>query len=84
MFEPIHGSAPDIAGRGVANPVGQLWSASMMLDHLGEGVAAAALMTAIEEVMAAGVRTADLGGSAGTEDFTAAVLRTIAADAPPA
>ena len=78
MFEPIHGSAPDIAGKGIANPTGQLWSASMMLDHLGERTAATGLMTAIDEVMAAGIRTADLGGSAGTEEFTAAVLRVIA------
>lgn len=78
MFEPIHGSAPDIAGKGIANPVGQLWSASLMLDHLGERAAAAGLMTAVEEVMAAGVRTADLGGSADTEEFTSAVLADIA------
>lgn len=77
MFEPIHGSAPDIAGQGIANPTGQLWSASLMLDHLGEPAAAAGLMSAIDEVMAAGIRTVDLGGSAGTEDFTAAVLRAV-------
>lgn len=78
MFEPIHGSAPDIAGKGVANPVGQLWSASLMLDHLGEADAATGLMTAIESVMSSGIRTADLGGTAGTEEFTAAVLDAIA------
>ncbi|RNI20843.1 tartrate dehydrogenase [Flexivirga caeni] len=77
MFEPIHGSAPDIAGKGIANPVGQLWSASLMLDHLSEGAAAADLMSAVEDVMAAGTRTADLGGSARTEEFTDAVLRSI-------
>jgi tartrate dehydrogenase/decarboxylase/D-malate dehydrogenase len=77
MFEPVHGSAPDIAGKGIANPVGQIWSASMMLEHLGEPEAAKALMDAVEATMAAGVRTADLGGQANTEEFTAEVLRTI-------
>jgi tartrate dehydrogenase/decarboxylase / D-malate dehydrogenase len=67
LFEPVHGSAPDIAGRGIANPVGQIWSAAMMLGHLGEADAAAAIERAIERVMAdpAG-RTADIGGSANT------------------
>jgi tartrate dehydrogenase/decarboxylase/D-malate dehydrogenase len=77
MFEPVHGSAPDIAGTGVANPVGQMWSAAMMLDHLGELEAGAALMAAIESTMAAGTRTPDLGGLAGTEEFTTAVLQAI-------
>jgi tartrate dehydrogenase/decarboxylase/D-malate dehydrogenase len=67
LFEPVHGSAPDIAGRGIANPVGQIWSAAMMLDHLGETEAAAAMVSAIEEVLATPAgRTADLGGSADT------------------
>jgi len=74
MFEPVHGSAPDIAGQGVANPVGQMWAASMMLDHLGEQAAAAALVAAFEGALAAGVRTRDLGGTASTEEFTKAVL----------
>jgi tartrate dehydrogenase/decarboxylase/D-malate dehydrogenase len=74
MFEPVHGSAPDIAGRGVANPVGTMWATAMMLDHLGEPDAARALEAAFEQAMAAGVRTADLGGSAGTEEFTREVL----------
>lgn len=75
MFEPVHGSAPDIAGRGIANPLGALWSASMMLDHLGEPEAASALMSGIERVLADGdVRTPDLGGSATTADMTAAVI----------
>ena len=77
MFEPIHGSAPDIAGKGVANPVGQMWAASLMLDHLGEPEAGEALMAAVESTMAAGIRTADLGGGAGTEEFTTAVLDAI-------
>ena len=74
MFEPVHGSAPDIAGQGVANPVGQMWAAAMMLDHLGQAPAAAQLVAAFEAVLASGVRTKDLEGSATTEEFTAAVL----------
>lgn len=67
LFEPVHGSAPDIAGRGIANPVGQVWSAAMMLDHLGEAEAAAVITRAIEQVLASPAgRTADLGGSADT------------------
>jgi tartrate dehydrogenase/decarboxylase/D-malate dehydrogenase len=73
MFEPIHGSAPDIVGTGTANPVGQIWSAAMMLDHLGETVAARRLVTAIETVLAAGTRTPDLGGAGTTRDVTDAV-----------
>ena len=67
LFEPVHGSAPDIAGKGIANPIGQIWSAAMMLEHLGEAEAAAAIMRAIEEVLTipAG-RTGDLKGSANT------------------
>ena len=79
MFEPVHGSAPDIAGQGIANPVGQLWSAVLMLEHLGEDDAAAALMNAIESVLAQGVRTPDLGGTATTADVTAAVKQHLSA-----
>ncbi|WP_436698762.1 tartrate dehydrogenase [Nocardioides sp. BYT-33-1] len=80
MFEPVHGSAPDIAGQGVANPLGALWSASMMLDHLGEQDAAAALMTGIERALADGaVRTPDLGGTDTTQDLADAVLAAIPA-----
>ena len=74
MFEPVHGSAPDIAGQGIANPVGQMWAAAMMLEHLGEAEAGAALVAAFEAALADGVRTRDLGGTAGTEEFTEAVL----------
>ena len=75
MFEPVHGSAPDIAGKGIANPIASLWTAQMMLDFLGEGQAAAALMDAIEHVCAEGeVLTPDLGGSARTIEVTDAVL----------
>jgi len=67
LFEPVHGSAPDIAGQGIANPVGQIWSAAMMLDHFGEREAAAAIVRAIEDVLATPAgRTADLKGSADT------------------
>jgi len=73
MFEPIHGSAFDITGKGIANPIGTFWSAVMMLDHLGERTAAAHLMTAIEHVTAQRVFTPDLGGNATTRDVTDAV-----------
>ncbi|WP_328418442.1 tartrate dehydrogenase [Micromonospora sp. NBC_00389] len=75
MFEPVHGSAPDIAGQGSANPVGQLWAAAMMLDHLGETEAAKTLTEAFETTLAAGVRTRDLGGRASTLDFASEVER---------
>ena len=79
-FEPVHGSAPDIAGRGVANPLGAIWSAALTLDHLGEPDAARAVMTGIERALAGGaVRTPDLGGTAGTRELTAAVLAAIPA-----
>jgi tartrate dehydrogenase/decarboxylase/D-malate dehydrogenase len=72
----VHGSAPDIAGKGVANPIATLWSAAMMLDFLGEATAAKALMAAIEGVTGEGkVMTRDLGGKAGTRDFTDEVLK---------
>jgi tartrate dehydrogenase/decarboxylase/D-malate dehydrogenase len=74
MFEPVHGSAPDIAGKGIANPIGTFWSAQMMLEFLGEIKAAQALMKAIEAVTAEQIFTPDLGGSATTEEFTEAVL----------
>jgi len=74
MFEPVHGSAPDIAGQGIANPIGAIWSGAQMLEHLGEEEAAAAVLDAIEEMLANdGPRTRDLGGSATTADVTAAL-----------
>ena len=74
LFEPVHGSAPDIAGKGVANPVGQIWSAAMMLEHLGEAEAAAAIMRAVETVLAEpGLRTGDLKGKATTEQCGKAI-----------
>jgi tartrate dehydrogenase/decarboxylase / D-malate dehydrogenase len=74
MFEPIHGSAFDITGKGVANPIATFWTASMMLEHLGEPNAAARLMKAVEAVCADKVFTPDLGGKARTRDVTAAVI----------
>lgn len=68
MFEPVHGSAPDIAGMGIANPIGQIWAGAMMLDHLGQKEAAAAVEAAMERALADGVRTADMGGSVPTDE----------------
>ena len=79
MFEPIHGSAPDIAGKGIANPVGAIWAAALMLDHLGEAAAGREIVAAIERVLAEGaVRTPDLGGRASTADMTRAVIAALA------
>lgn len=81
MFEPIHGSAFDITGKGIANPIGTFWSAVMMLEHLGEAAAAKRLMRAIERVTAdASLHTPDLGGNATTEQVTEAVCAAIAGD----
>ncbi len=74
MFEPVHGSAPDIAGRGIANPIGQIWAGAMMLEHLGQAEAAAAVMTAIERVLKdSDVKTADMGGKATTAELGAEI-----------
>ncbi len=74
LFQAIHGSAPDIAGKGIANPIGSIWSAQMLLEHLGEERAAALLMGAIEALLAAGdVRTPDLGGTATTRELGEAI-----------
>ena len=78
MFEPVHGSAPDIAGRGVANPIAQIWTGAMMLDHLGQEAAAQAIEQAIATVLADGaVRTPDLGGQGGTEEMGRAIAEAI-------
>jgi tartrate dehydrogenase/decarboxylase / D-malate dehydrogenase len=75
MFEPVHGSAPDIAGKGIANPIGQIWSGAMMLDHLGYPEAAKAIEKAIETVLAdTKIRTRDMGGKANCKDMTDAIL----------
>jgi tartrate dehydrogenase/decarboxylase/D-malate dehydrogenase len=77
MFEPVHGSAPDIAGRYIANPIGQIWSGAMMLDHLGHPDAAQAIVDAIEAVLAEGPRTPDLGGTASTSDLGKAIADAV-------
>lgn len=80
MFEPIHGSAPDIAGQGIANPVGAFWSAAEMVRWLGNGEldeVADNLMQAIENVTAAGIKTKDLAGSSNTKEVTEAVCKEI-------
>lgn len=77
MFEPIHGSAFDITGKGIANPVAAFWTAAQMLEHLGETGAASRLLTAIEEVCALGIMTPDVGGSATTQDVTDAVIEAV-------
>jgi len=74
MFEPVHGSAPDIYGKKIANPIGQIWSGAMMLDHFGEKKAADAIVRAIEDVVGGGgPRTPDMGGQASTPDLGAAI-----------
>jgi len=78
MFEPVHGSAPDIAGKGIANPVGQIWSGAMMLRHLGASEPADAVENAIAEVLAQSkVRTPDIGGTATTEELGAAIATRV-------
>ena len=80
MFEPVHGSAPDIAGRGIANPIGQIWSGAMMLDHLGHPDAAAAIETAIETVLAEkSLLTPDMGGKATTAQLGSAIADAVGA-----
>jgi len=79
MFEPVHGSAPDIAGKGIANPVAQIWSGAMMLEHLGEKQAAHAVEQAIFRVIAGrGPLTPDIGGHAGTEEAGKAIAAEVA------
>jgi isocitrate/isopropylmalate dehydrogenase len=77
LYEPSHGSAPDIAGKGIANPVASFWTAAMMLEHLGEKPAAEMLMRAVEQVCAAGILSPDLGGKATTKEVTAAVVDAV-------
>jgi tartrate dehydrogenase/decarboxylase/D-malate dehydrogenase len=79
MFEPVHGSAPDIFGQGIANPIGQIWSGAMMLEHLGEHDAAQAIEGAIVKVLADAnaPKTPDLGGRASTTELGDAIVRAI-------
>jgi tartrate dehydrogenase/decarboxylase/D-malate dehydrogenase len=79
VFEPVHGSAPDIAGQGIANPIGQIWSGAMMLEHLGETDASNCIIVAIERVLAERtLRTRDLGGNADTVSCGKAVTEALA------
>ena len=80
MFEPVHGSAPDIAGKFICNPIGQIWSAAMMLEHLGEADAGKAIVAAIETLLReSGPKTRDMGGQAGTADVGSAIAQIVAA-----
>jgi tartrate dehydrogenase/decarboxylase/D-malate dehydrogenase len=80
MFEPVHGSAPDIAGKGIANPIAQIWTGAMLLDHLGEAKAARAIEKAFEKVLAeSDIRTPDLGGKSNTREVGDAVADEISA-----
>jgi tartrate dehydrogenase/decarboxylase / D-malate dehydrogenase len=83
MFEPIHGSAPDIAGKGIANPIAAIWAGAMMLDHFGERTAHDRILHAIEAVIAdERVKTPDLGGKATTAEMTKAVTTAMVANQP--
>ena len=79
IFEPVHGSAPDIAGKGIANPIGQIWCSAMMLEHLGHKDAHDRIVRAIEQVTEHGPRTRDMGGTASTTEFADAICRRLAA-----
>ena len=83
MFEPVHGSAPDIVGKGIANPIGAIWAGAMMLDHLGQTEAAGMIVRSIERLTREGaVLTRDLGGKASTQEVGQAIA-TFLADAHP-
>jgi tartrate dehydrogenase/decarboxylase/D-malate dehydrogenase len=79
LFEPVHGSAPDIYGKGIANPIGQIWCGAMMLEHLGHSEAGTAIVDAIERMLAdpGAPRTPDMGGTARTEDVGKAIAERI-------
>ncbi|MGF1636129.1 MAG: isocitrate/isopropylmalate dehydrogenase family protein [Cyclobacteriaceae bacterium] len=77
MFEPIHGSAPDIAGKGIANPVGSIWSGALMLEHMGETKAAAAIVKAIEATLADGIKSIDIGGKNSTTEIAEGIIARI-------
>jgi tartrate dehydrogenase/decarboxylase/D-malate dehydrogenase len=77
MFEPVHGSAPDIAGKGISNPIGAIASAALMLDHFGLHEEARRIEAAIEQTTAAGYLTRDVGGDANTDDVTDAIIKAL-------
>src|SRR5215211_4668180 len=77
LFEPIHGSAPDIAGEGTANPAGAIWAGALMLDHAGFPEAGDRILAALEDTLASGTKTRDLGGTASTDELTDAVIQRL-------
>jgi tartrate dehydrogenase/decarboxylase/D-malate dehydrogenase len=77
LFEPIHGSAPDIAGEGTANPAGAIWAGALMLDHAGYPDAGARILSALEETLASGTKTRDLGGTSTTDEVADAVVMSL-------
>jgi methanogen homoisocitrate dehydrogenase len=77
LFEPVHGSAPDIAGKNIANPIAALRSAAMLLTYCGDRIGSDRIEAAVQEVLARGIQTRDLGGSAGTREFGEAVARVL-------
>jgi tartrate dehydrogenase/decarboxylase / D-malate dehydrogenase len=77
IFEPVHGSAPDIAGKKIANPIGQIWSGALMLEHLGHAAAAADVVRAIEQVILEGPHTPDMKGKASTAEVGAAIAEAL-------
>jgi tartrate dehydrogenase/decarboxylase/D-malate dehydrogenase len=77
MFEPVHGSAPDIYGKGISNPIGQIWTAKMMLDHFGEYEIAGKLLDVIEDVTSRGIKTPDIGGKATTMEVTEEICKSL-------
>jgi len=79
MFEPVHGSAPTIAGKGIANPMAAVWSAALMLDHLAEPQAGRLVMNALRRIALKGPKTADLGGHASTHELGTAIVAAIGA-----
>lgn len=80
MFEPVHGSAPDIVGKGIANPIGQIWTAKMMLDHFGENELGDLVLDVMESVIAEGITTPDLGGNYKTDEVTAEIVKRLVAE----
>jgi len=83
LFEPVHGSAPDIAGRNIANPIAAIRSAALLMEHLGDAAGAVRVEQAIQQVLSAGVKTRDLGGTAGTKEFGKAVVTRLKSAAEP-
>ncbi|ALS22061.1 MULTISPECIES: tartrate dehydrogenase [Paenibacillus] len=77
MFEPVHGSAPDIVGKGIANPIGQIWTAKMMLDHLGEVEAGRKMLEVMESVIQDGIKTPDIGGTSSTTEVVQEICRRL-------